>query len=141
MRRVSRSSEISRSTWHLTVRIHGVIQSSFSWMQTICRSQWQGVRRTDFQQTGSSGAIRSTTGTIIKRQDMHGGCGGSHIAFRCMISSGSIISEDSMNIMQFLTERKQQETENGSRVREWICLRRSESSLAICRSLRRISVF
>lgn len=30
---------------------------------------------------------------------------------------------------------------NGSKVREWICLVRSESSLAICRSLQKISAF
>lgn len=43
---------------------------------------------------------------------MHGGCGGSHIALRCMISSESIISGALMNIMQFLTERN-------SKKRKW----------------------
>ena len=122
-------------------QVHGVIQSSSSWMRTICRLQWQAARRTAFRQTDSFGEIHSMTGSIIRRPDMHGGCGGSHIALRCMISSESIISGALMNIMQFLTERKQQETENGSRVREWICLVRSESSLAICRSLQKISAF
>ena len=89
----------------------------------------------------SFGEIRSMTGSIIRKPGMHGGCGVSHIALRCMISSESIISGALMNIMQFLTERKQQETENGSKVREWICLVRSESSLAICRSLQKISAF
>ena len=107
--------------WLWTVQIPGRTRSCFSWMGTICRWLWLAVRQTDFLQSGSFGEIHCTGGIIIRTQGMSGGFPGWSIASGCMMWYGSIIFEDLMSIILFLTAPQRLWTVIGKRDRGWIC--------------------
>ena len=69
----------------------------------------------------SCGEIRCTVGTIIERQDIHGGFQDCIMYSRCMMLSELIISVDLMNIFQFLMEQRMQSEDIGRKVLESIC--------------------
>ena len=68
-----------------------------------------------------AGAIRCTTGYAIKKPALPGGKSGSGNVFRCMIPSGSIISEALTSFLPCLRTRTLPSTVTGRRGREWIC--------------------
>ena len=63
----------------------------------------------------SYGATRSTTGVIIRRSVMRGGCSGSPIAISCMMCFVLIISAALMNTGSFLTEIRRRRTAIGKK--------------------------
>ena len=69
----------------------------------------------------SCGEIRCTVGTIIERQDMHGGFQDCIMYSRCMMLSESILSEALMNIFPFRMEQRMRSEDIGRKVLELIC--------------------
>ena len=69
----------------------------------------------------SCGEIRCTVGTIIERQDIHGGFQDCIMYSRCMMLSESIISVDLMNTFQFRMGQRMRSEDIGRKVLESIC--------------------
>ena len=74
-----------------------------------------------FSATGQLWEIRCTVGTIIERQDIHGGFQDCIMYSRCMMLSESIISVDLMNTFQFRMGQRMRSEDIGRKVLESIC--------------------
>ena len=68
-----------------TVQILGRIQSCFSWMQRMCRVQWQDVLQMDFLRLDSFGETLYINGIITEIQGMSGGFPDWNIVSVCMM--------------------------------------------------------
>ena len=76
---------------------------------------WRDVHPIVSPRPDSYGVIRSTTGVIIRRPVMRGGCSGSPIAISCMMCFVLIISAALMNTGSFLTEIRRRRTAIGKK--------------------------